>query len=134
MRLYRPVGLKELRLIAGAGFRAFPPRLPSQPIFYPVMSIEYAREIAVAWNANDAAAEFVGFVTQFDVDDEFASRYPAKTVGAGRHKELWVPAAELAEFNQNLLGPIVVVEAHPGERFAGVIEPGTNLPLGLTVS
>ncbi len=74
MRLYRPVGLKELRLIADSGFRAFPPRLPSQPIFYPVMNIECAREIASAWNANDEAAEFVGFVTQFDVDDQFASR------------------------------------------------------------
>lgn len=36
MFLYRPVGLEELKLIAASNFRAFPPRLPEQPIFYPV--------------------------------------------------------------------------------------------------
>jgi hypothetical protein len=34
--LYRPIGPAELELIAATGFRAFPPRLPDQPIFYPV--------------------------------------------------------------------------------------------------
>jgi hypothetical protein len=36
--LFRPVGKKELELIAASGFRKFPPRLPEQPIFYPVTS------------------------------------------------------------------------------------------------
>jgi hypothetical protein len=44
--LYRPVGQKELDLIAQSGYRAFPPRLSGQPIFYPVLNEEYAREIA----------------------------------------------------------------------------------------
>jgi hypothetical protein len=35
--LYRPVGKKELELIRASGFRAFPPRLPGQPFFYPVL-------------------------------------------------------------------------------------------------
>lgn len=34
--LWRPVGRNELRLIKAASSRAFPPRLPEQPIFYPV--------------------------------------------------------------------------------------------------
>ena len=34
--LYRPVGQAELDLIAATGYRPFPPRLPEQPIFYPV--------------------------------------------------------------------------------------------------
>ncbi len=34
--LYRPVGPKELELIAASRYRDFPPRLPGQPIFYPV--------------------------------------------------------------------------------------------------
>lgn len=38
MILYRPVGVAELRLIARSGFREFPPRLPEQPIFYPVLT------------------------------------------------------------------------------------------------
>src|SRR5687767_7487785 len=44
--LWRPVGPKELELIRQSGMRAFPPRLPGQPIFYPVLSEEYARKIA----------------------------------------------------------------------------------------
>ena len=36
--LFRPVGPKELELIRAANFRAFPPRLPDQPIFYPVLT------------------------------------------------------------------------------------------------
>jgi hypothetical protein len=44
--LYRPVGPKELKLIADTGYRAFPPRLPEQPIFYPVLNEEYATQIA----------------------------------------------------------------------------------------
>ena len=39
--LYRPVGQKELDLIAAVGFAAFPPRLSWQPIFYPVLTEDY---------------------------------------------------------------------------------------------
>jgi hypothetical protein len=46
MPLYRPVGLEELRLIYETDMRAFPPRLPVQPIFYPVTNEEYAKQIA----------------------------------------------------------------------------------------
>jgi hypothetical protein len=35
-KLYRPVGQGELDLFAANGFKSFPPRLPDQPIFYPV--------------------------------------------------------------------------------------------------
>jgi len=37
-KLYRPVGLNELASIWDSGCREFPPRLPEQPIFYPVTS------------------------------------------------------------------------------------------------
>ncbi len=46
MTLYRPVGTAELTRIAESGFTAFPPRLPEQPIFYPVLNEAYACEIA----------------------------------------------------------------------------------------
>ena len=36
--LFRPTGDKELALIRESGWRAFPPRLPDQPFFYPVLS------------------------------------------------------------------------------------------------
>ncbi len=46
--LYRPVGPKELALIVAGGYRAFPPRLPEQPIFYPVLSEEYATHLRIS--------------------------------------------------------------------------------------
>lgn len=57
--LYRPVGPKELALIAASGFREFPPRLPDQPIFYPVLNEEYARQIAREWNVAASGAGYV---------------------------------------------------------------------------
>ena len=48
--LFRPVGANELRLIEATGMRAFPPRLPEQPIFYPVTNEAYAAKIARDWN------------------------------------------------------------------------------------
>jgi hypothetical protein len=47
--LYRPVGQEELNLIKSSGYREFPPRLPHQPIFYPVLNEEYATQIARDW-------------------------------------------------------------------------------------
>ena len=49
--LFRPVGQEELELIRQSEFKAFPPRLPEQPIFYPVLSEAYATQIARDWNA-----------------------------------------------------------------------------------
>lgn len=46
MILYRPIGTKELELVQGSGYTRFPPRLPEQPIFYPVLNEKYATEIA----------------------------------------------------------------------------------------
>jgi hypothetical protein len=129
MFLFRPVGIDELRLIAESGFRAFPPRLPQQPIFYPVLAREYAEQIARDWNT--AVSGHAGFVTMFEIDDDFASRYPVQVVGDRRHQELWVPAEELAEFNRHVNGRIEVVSAFTGPGFAGKIDPVTKLPDGL---
>ena len=63
--LYRPVGARELALIEAAGFSEFPPRLPEQPIFYPVLNEEYAIQIARDWNA---AHDGAGYVTRFRVN------------------------------------------------------------------
>jgi hypothetical protein len=104
--LYRPVGPKELALIEASGWTAFPPRLPEQPIFYPVLNEEYAAWISQNWNVRDYGS---GYVTRFAVRSEFASRYPVRRVGAGHAEELWVPAEELAEFNRNIVGCIEVV-------------------------
>jgi hypothetical protein len=107
--LYRPVGPKELDLIRASGYRAFPPRLPQQPVFYPVLTVEYARQIARDWNVKDSGA---GYVTRFAVRKEFAGRYAVQTVGSSAHQELWIPAEDLAEMNRNIVGLIEVVEEY----------------------
>jgi hypothetical protein len=104
--LYRPIGSKELALIAASGYREFPPRRPEQPIFYPVLNEDYARQIARDWNVPDSGA---GYVTRFAVKREFIARYPVKTVGGSVHQELWIPAEDLAEMNRNIVGLIEVI-------------------------
>ncbi|HJY29264.1 MAG TPA: hypothetical protein VJ306_14655 [Pyrinomonadaceae bacterium] len=104
--LYRPVGPKELALIEASGFREFPPRLPEQPIFYPVLNEEYATQIARDWNATRDGA---GYITRFEVSADFVRRYQVQTVGSSIHKELWVPAADLPEFNRHIVGLIEVI-------------------------
>lgn len=103
--LYRPVGPRELELIAESGWRQFPPRLPDQPIFYPVTNEAYAAQIARDWNVKESGA---GFVTRFQVDANYLSRYRTQKVGAAIHTEYWIPAEDLAEFNRNIMGPIEV--------------------------
>jgi hypothetical protein len=104
--LFRPVGPKELELIRASGFCAFPPRLPEQPIFYPVLNEAYATQIARDWNVKASGA---GFVTRFQVRKEFAAKYPIQTVGDSTHQELWIPAEELAALNRNIVGKIEII-------------------------
>jgi hypothetical protein len=111
--MYRPVGPKELALIAASGFREFPPRLPEQPIFYPVLNEEYANDISRKWNARDYGA---GFVTRFRVRKDFAAKYPVQIVGDSTCQELWVPAEELPTFNENIVGLIEVIAEYKTEK------------------
>ena len=108
-KLFRPVGQSELDLIAGSGFQAFPPRLPEQPIFYPVVTQEYAEQIARNWNTKDERSGFVGYVLEFDVDSEYLRRFDVQKAGSNKHLEYWIPAEELAEFNQHICGEIRVI-------------------------
>lgn len=120
-KLFRPVGLLELALIWDAEMRAFPPRLPHQPIFYPVANIEYARQIASDWNTKDANSGSAGFVTAFDLGQDYFSKLEPHTVGDSRHVEYWIPAHELSAFNRAILGPIQTEEAFFGDHFTGEI-------------
>jgi hypothetical protein len=103
--LYRPVGPKELELIKESGWKKFPPRLPEQPIFYPVMNEEYAIQIARDWNVPASGS---GYVTKFAVRTDYVMKFEVQNVGGEIHNELWVPAEELGEFNDNIVGLIEV--------------------------
>ena len=110
--LYRPVGEKELNLIQISGYRVFPPRLPHQPIFYPVLNEEYATQIARDWNTKSGSRR--GFVTRFQVRAEFLRGYEVQTVGGAVHQEYWIPAEDLPEFIRNIVGLIEVVAEYQG--------------------
>lgn len=118
IRLFRPVGLKEMELIAESGFNAFPPRLAWQPIFYPVMNQQYAEQIALEWNTNDEFSGFIGVVTAFEVNEDYLKKYEVKNVGGVVHNELWIPAEELNDFNSNINGTIEIVNAYFIDRSA----------------
>jgi hypothetical protein len=107
--LYRPVGQKELDLIAASGFRLFPPRLPGQPIFYPVCNEEYAAFIAREWNTKDDASGHIGYVLRFNVDAGFLRKYTIKKVGDATALEYWIPAEELPSLNHAIVGLIEVI-------------------------
>ena len=106
--LYRPVGPKELAFIEQSGYTRFPPRLPEQPIFYPVMNEEYAIQIARDWNV---AASGSGFVTKFAVKTDYLKQFEVHNVGGHIHNELWIPAEQLDEFNNNIVGKIEVTKS-----------------------
>ena len=128
MILYRPLGLRELELIAELDWRAFPPRLDIQPIFYPVLDEGYAMQIARDWNTQDSASGFAGFVTRFEVQEDHASGYEVHVVGASTHRELWIPADELEAFNNAIVGRIEVIAAFAGDRCAFQLSEDGLLP------
>ena len=107
--LWRPVGPAELALIAASGMREFPPRLPDQPIFYPVTTEEYAIKIARDWNVRDSGA---GYVTRFLVRQDCLARYSVQNAGGRAYQEYWIPAEHLVSFNQAIVGPIEVVRSY----------------------
>lgn len=125
--LYRPVGSGELELIEAADFCAFPPRLPEQPIFYPVTNEAYAVQIARDWNTKEMSGE--GFVTRFKVRRSFLNAFEPKIVGGHEHEEYWIPAEQLSEFNQNIIGKIEVISRYTAsDRISAEQERRTNAP------
>ncbi|WP_426530555.1 ADP-ribosylation/crystallin J1 [Bradyrhizobium sp. McL0615] len=108
--LWRPVGPKELELIRQAGMKAFPPRLPEQPIFYPVLSEDYAVKIARDWNVPASGS---GFVTRFAVLRSFLENYSVQKAGGSAHSEYWIPADDMTAFNEAIVGEIKVVAEFP---------------------
>lgn len=105
--LWRPTGPKELEILRAGGFTAWPPRLPDQPFFYPVLNEQYAATIARDWNVPASGS---GYVTRFRVATPTARKYQTQTAGGPDHLELWVPAEELDAFNTAIVGEIEVVQ------------------------
>ncbi len=104
--LWRPTGQAELDLVAASGWTAWPPRLPAQPFFYPVLTEVCATRIAREW---DVPNEGVGHVTAFEVRKDFLDRYEPQQAGGRALREYWIPAEELDGFTAALVGSIRLV-------------------------
>ena len=108
--LFRPTGETELALIRASGWREFPHRLPEQPIFYPVLTVEAATQIAYEWTTHDGGTVYV---LRFDVEFEYLKQFPIQAARLRIHQEYWIPAEDLPAFNAAIVGPIeVVAEFH----------------------
>jgi len=120
LTLYRPVGQQELDLIRETGWKRFPPRLQWQPIFYPVVTEDYAIKIARDWNTNDPNSGFVGYVLRFEVQRSYIERHEPHEAGGRDHVEYWIPSEELEEFNDSIVGKIEVLrEFRPDAKPSG---------------
>jgi hypothetical protein len=108
--LWRPTGPEELALVEASGWREWPPRLPGQPIFYPVLNEEYAAKIARDWNVPRSGA---GYVTRFQVLRSFLDQYEVHQAGGKTILEYRIPADDLPALNAGIVGTIeVTAEYH----------------------
>lgn len=103
--MYRPCNQAEIDLVKESAYKKWPPRLPEQPIFYPVTNEQYAIDIN-EWNLSQFG---IGYVTKFEVKTDFVNNYEIKKVGGAHHTEWWIPAEELDELNSNIVGLIDVI-------------------------
>lgn len=107
--LWRPTGPQELALVEASGWRTWPPRLPDQPIFYPVLNEDYATRIARDWNVE---ASGVGHVTRFRVLAAFLDRYQVYQVGGQTILEYWIPAEDFPALNEAMIGRIELIATY----------------------
>ena len=72
------------------------------------MNEQYAAQIAREWNVPASGS---GYVTRFVVRTDYLKKFEVQNVGGDIHDELWVPAEELEEFNDNIVGLIEVIQS-----------------------
>jgi hypothetical protein len=107
--LHRPVGQAEFELIRASGFCRFPPRLPQQPFFYFLCSMNSTQSGLLATGIQrDESSGFVGYVLRF-TRTEFLNQYEIHIVGSAEHQEYWIPAGDLHRLNENIVGAIEVI-------------------------
>ncbi|MGC3955699.1 MAG: hypothetical protein QM804_15860 [Propionicimonas sp.] len=107
--LWRPCNDVELALVADTGYRRWPARLFWQPIFYPVLNEEYATELARGFQVPAFGGSHV---TRFEVDTTYLAQFDVQRVGSNTSLEYWIPAEQLEEFNDHIVGTIEVVASY----------------------
>ena len=63
-------------------------------------------KIARDWNVPASGS---GYVTRFEVRRKFLDRYGVQQAGGSAHLEYWIPAEEMAAFNEAIVGEIEIV-------------------------
>src|SRR5207247_235291 len=116
MILWRPVELHEMAKVFEAGMKGFPPRLPEQSIFYPVLVQEYADQTAATWNTKEEP--FVGYVIEMEILDEYGARFSHK-----QSVQLSIVSCGClrrnSQFNNQLTKPVSVRRAYFGPKYRG---------------
>ena len=90
-----------------SGWRRWPPRLPEQPIFYPVLNEEYATMIARDWNVKQSTERATSPSSRFGRTSSTARGSSGRR--ADTILEYWIPAEDLDALNENIIGTIDVV-------------------------
>lgn len=85
------------------------------------MNYDYAAQIARRWNTEDEFSGNVGFVTEFELADEFISKYEVRNVGGKEHNEYWIPSEELMEMNKSIIGSIQITGSYYGSGYKGIL-------------
>ena len=80
------------------------------------MNQAYAEQIAFEWNTQDEFSGYAGYVTAFDLPKDYLNQFEVQNVGGEIHNELWIPAEQLDEFNDNIVGEIRVIKTFYGEK------------------
>jgi hypothetical protein len=101
--LSRPIGEIAVELTGESGRHAFPPRLPEQPFFRPVLNEVHRNQIARSWSTRRWG---IGYVTNFKVDSESLRQFPLQRAGTRIPQQSWIRAEELEEFNRHIVGSI----------------------------
>jgi len=70
-----------------------------------------AVKIARDWNVPASGS---GFVTRFEVRRDFLEKYRVEDAGGRAHREYWIPAGDLSDFNAAIVGVIEVIQRFPG--------------------
>jgi hypothetical protein len=91
--LWRTTGPEELALVEASGWREWRPCLAEQPIFYPVLTEEYAAKIVRDWSV---PAPGSGNVTRFKVRKSFLDNHQVRQAGGQYILEYWIPAEDPA--------------------------------------
>jgi len=119
MKLYRPVGLEELRRTYEENMRSYPQPLKAQRSLD--LSLSSADAATIARNRNAGTEPYAGYVTELEIDDEYAAMHPHHPAKDGTERLLRIPIEDFEEFNTHLLGRIKVAAGFFGQQFRGYI-------------